>query len=492
MESRNSDGVTFIVSVQGEEIFRQHHDEPRWEHISLNLTPYSGKNVILRFTTNPGPSRDVGWDSAVWGEPKIVAEPVDTPINVGFFLPTEPIKSLPSEVQSVGQGQYFLETALPVQILLFFDSVQQVVPPYNLREVEFIAGLEFDGIFRLGSAWNSGTRTAADSGGVRKETIFAHPPRNGQTVLQFLLSLPQARDVTFAFSMGLADGSSGSNGVLFKVLLNGQSQVEQFIDTTGWVDAQISLADHAGDMVLLELVTNPSGSASYDWAHWADLLITAEGVESLSSEDVNRDGSVNILDLVLVAQAFGDKPPSDAGVDVNQDGQVNVLDLVLVARALGEDAAAPAAFDIFESQVATPEEMIALSQALDALEGMSEKSPDVEIAIRLLRHWLTNLSQTVAETKLLPNFPNPFNPETWIPYQLAEGADVTLFIYDSGGRLVRKIPLGFKASGYYLTRSEAVHWDGQNENGEQVSSGVYFVRLVAGEFSASRRAVIVK
>ena len=145
---------------------------------------------------------------------------------MGFFLPTEPIKSLPAGIRSVGQGQYFLETALPAQILLFFDPVQQVVPPYNLRDAEFVAGLEFDGIFRLGSAWNSGTRRGADSDGVRKETIFAHPPNNGQTVLQFLLSLPQARDVTFAFSMGLADGSSGSDGVLFKVLLNGQSQFE--------------------------------------------------------------------------------------------------------------------------------------------------------------------------------------------------------------------------------------------------------------------------
>ena len=489
----NSDGVTFIVSVQGEEIFRQHHDEPRWEHISLNLTRYSGENVLLRFTTNPGPAGNVGWDSAVWGEPKIVAEPVDAPINVEFFLPTEPTKRLPAEIRSVGQGQYFLETVLPDQILLFFEPVQKVVPPYNLRDAEFVTGLEFDGIFRLGSAWNSGTRTAADSGGVQKETIFAHPPSNGQTIIQFLLSLPQAQDATFAFSMGLADGSSGSNGVLFKVLLNGQSRFEQFIDTTGWVDAQISLADHAGEIVLLELVTNPHGFyANWDWAHWADLLITAEGVESQSSEDVNRDGMVNIFDLVLVAQAFGQQPPSNARADVNNDEQVNVLDLVLVARALGENAAAPSAFDIFESQVATPEEMIALSQALNALEGMLEKSPDVEIAIRLLRHWLTNLSQTVAETKLLPNFPNPFNPETWIPYQLAEGADVTVFIHDTGGVLVRTIPLGYKAAGYYLTRSEAAHWDGQNENGEQVSSGVYFVRFVAGEFSASRRVVIVK
>ena len=488
----NSDGVTFIVSVHGEEVFRQHHHEPRWEHIILNLTPYSGKDIVLRFTTNPGPAGNTGWDSAVWGEPEIVAEPVDTPIDVGFFLPAEPIKSLPSEVRSVGGGQYFLETRLPAQILLFFEPVQQVIPPYNLRNAEFVAGLEFDGIFRLGSAWNSGARAAATSSEVRKDTINVHPPRNGKTVLQFLLNLPQAQNVIFAFSMGLGDGSNLSDGVTFDVLLNGHSQSEQFINKTGWVDTQISLAEFPGETVLLELVTSPGESADYDWAHWADLLITAEGIENQSSEDINRDGIVNILDLVLVAQAIGGKPASNGRADVNNDGQVNVLDLVLVGGALGENAAAPNAFDIFESQVATPEEVVAVSNSLNALEGMPEKSPDVEIAIRLLRLWLTNLSQTVAETKLLPNFPNPFNPETWIPYQLAEGADVTLFIHDTGGRLVRTIPLGFKPAGYYLTRSEAAHWDGQNENWEQVSSGVYFLRFVAGEFSASRRVVVVK
>ncbi len=491
--SENSDGVTFIVSVQGDEIFRRHHDEQRWERVALNLTHYSGETVLLRFTTNPGPGGHTSWDWAVWGEPKIIAEPVDAPINVGFFVPTEPIKHFPAEIQSVGGGQYFLETALPTQILLFFEPVQQVVPPFNLRSAEFVAGLEFDGIFRLGSAFGSGARRVADSGGVRKETIFAHPPRDGETVLQFLLALPQARDATFAFSMGLGEGGSASNGVHFKVLLNGQSRFEQFIDTRGWMDARISLAEFAGEPVLLELVTNPAGSANSDKANWADLFITVEGVESESREDVNRDGSVNILDLVLVAQAFGGKPPSNARADVNNDGQVNVLDLVQVAGALGEDAAAaPTVFDTLETKTATPEEIVATSQALDALEGMSEPSRDVEMAIRFLRLWLTNLTQTVAETKLLPNFPNPFNPETWIPYQLAEGADVTVFIHDTGGRLIRQIPLGFKPAGYYLTRSEAAHWNGHNENGEQVSSGVYYLRFVAGEFSASRRVVVVK
>ena len=483
----HSNGVTFVVSLQGDEIFRRHHNEQKWQLISLDLTAYRGQQVTLRLTTNPGPNGDTGMDWARWGEPKIVSEPMKE--RIGFFLPNEPIKLLPDTIWNIGQGQYVLDTELPAKILFLIEPAQHVVPPYNLGEAPFVAGLQFEGIFKFGSAWGSGTRGWGTSGGVQKVSIQAHPPDGGQTVLQFLLPLPHAQEITFSFSMGLNDAGC-SLGVLFQVMLNGQVQFEHSTRVGGWVDAHLSLSKFVGETVLLELVTDPDGTSGCDAAYWADLLITAEGVESQPSEDVNRDGMVNILDLVLVAQEFGSKPPRNTQADVNNDGQVNILDLVQVARALGENAAAPSAFDIFESQV--PEEMIALSQALDALEGMSEKSPDVEIAIRLLRHWLTNLSQTVAETKLLPNFPNPFNPETWIPYQLAEEAEVTVFIHDTGGRLVRTIPLGFKAAGYYLTRSEAVHWDGQNENGEQVSSGVYFVRFVAGEFSASRRVVIVK
>ena len=484
-----SNGVTFVVSLQGDEIFRQHHNEQKWQHISLDLTPYQGQQAALRFTTNPGPNGHTGQDWARWGEPKIVSERIDE--HVEFFLPREPIKRLPNTVRNIGQGQYSLDTKLPAQILFLFEPAQHMMPRYNLMEAPFVAGLQFGGIFQLGSAWGSGTRGRGTSGGVQKESIQAHPPDEGQTVLQFLLSLPHAQEITFSYSMGLNDAGC-SLGVIFQVMLNGQTQFEHSTRVGGWVDAHLSLSEFAGETVLLELVTDPDGTSGCDAAHWADLFITAEGVESESREDVNRDGSVNILDLVLVAQAFGGKPPSNARADVNDDGQVNVLDLVQVAAVLGENAAAPNAFDIFKSKVVTPEQVIAVSQALNVLKGMPEKSPDVETAIRLLRLWLTNLTETVTETKLLPNFPNPFNPETWIPYQLAEGADIPVFIHDTGGRLVRQISLGSKPAGYYLTRSDAVHWDGQNENGEQVSSGVYFLRFVAGEFSASRRVVIMK
>ena len=95
-------------------------------------------------------------------------------------------------------------------------------------------------------------------------------------------------------------------------------------------------------------------------------------------------------------------------------------------------------------------------------------------------------------TQLLQNFPNPFNPETWIPYQLEKSADVTLQIYDTSGGVVRTLDLGFKQQGFYMTRSRAAYWDGRNNMGEQVASGVYFYSLNTPDFSATRKMLILK
>ncbi len=97
-----------------------------------------------------------------------------------------------------------------------------------------------------------------------------------------------------------------------------------------------------------------------------------------------------------------------------------------------------------------------------------------------------------AQTELLANYPNPFNPETWIPYRLAEDARVSLTIYGASGSLVRTIDIGFTPAAVYQGRSDAIYWDGRNDFGEQVSSGIYFYHLNAGDFSATRKMVIVK
>ena len=99
---------------------------------------------------------------------------------------------------------------------------------------------------------------------------------------------------------------------------------------------------------------------------------------------------------------------------------------------------------------------------------------------------------TPKRSQLLQNYPNPFNPETWIPYQLSEDSSVSVSIYDTTGQLIRTLPLGFQAAGFYNSRERAVYWDGRNTLGERVASGIYFYQLTTPSFQQTRRLVIVK
>lgn len=102
--------------------------------------------------------------------------------------------------------------------------------------------------------------------------------------------------------------------------------------------------------------------------------------------------------------------------------------------------------------------------------------------------------QTVSpdQTSLLANYPNPFNPETWIPYQLAKSAEVTLTIYSVNGQVIRRLVLGHQPPGIYHSKSRAAYWDGRNEQGERVASGIYFYTFIAGDFTATQKMLIRK
>ena len=119
------------------------------------------------------------------------------------------------------------------------------------------------------------------------------------------------------------------------------------------------------------------------------------------------------------------------------------------------------------------------------LNGEEDLEPAAEQA-------LTSVQLRPERTELHPNFPNPFNPETWLPYQLSEDAKVIIRIYNPTGRLVRRLDLGTQSAGYYTTREKAAHWDGKTESGEPAASGLYFYDIQAGDFSATRRMVILK
>ena len=196
---------------------------------------------------------------------------------------------------------------------------------------------------------------------------------------------------------------------------------------------------------------------------------------------------------MLVAGQFG--KTGEHGADVNGDGVVNIQDLVLVAGAFGTGAAAPSVRAVSRARLTVSDVEGWLIEARGLMRsGSGDASRPGGLSygrgIAVLEQLLANLIPK--ETALLANYPNPFNPETWIPYQLSEPAEVTVTIYAANGAVVRMLDLGHRRAGSYDSRSRAAYWDGRNAQGESVSSGVYFYTLQAGEFSATRKMVIRK
>ena len=227
------------------------------------------------------------------------------------------------------------------------------------------------------------------------------------------------------------------------------------------------------------LLTNSTGRSSRPQVVAAKVTVPPE-----QDEDVNADGVVNIQDLVLVASNFGQKGQNKA--DVNADGIVNIVDLTLVAAALSNATQAPSLhFSGLDMLTAAD-----LQQWLRAAQQIPLTIPTYRRGILMLEQLLAML--TPKETTLFANYPNPFNPETWIPYQLSKPAEVTLTIYAVDGTLIRTLVLGHQPVGMYHTKNRAAYWDGRNEVGEPVSSGVYFYTLTAGEFTATRKMLIRK
>ena len=211
--------------------------------------------------------------------------------------------------------------------------------------------------------------------------------------------------------------------------------------------------------------------------------------EHLRTGDVNRDGQVSILDMVLVAQRLGKTVPSGSEVDMNGDGIVNILDLILVAQNMGKSvvSASPSILAMDDIDGLDP---AVIRWWIERAQVENDGSIAFQEGIANLQRLLASLIPE--ETVLLANYPNPFNPETWIPYHLADPSDVQIAIYDTRGVLVHQLNLGHQREGYYTSRSRAAYWDGRNAVGERVASGIYFYVLTVGDFTATRKMLIRK
>ena len=227
-------------------------------------------------------------------------------------------------------------------------------------------------------------------------------------------------------------------------------------------------------------------------------IASVESPEPISpfDADVNGDDIVSPIDLSIVFTLITN-PNSDIAevdADINNDGIVDEEDLILIASALGSIAAAPSIRALRQEGISARDVQEMLTQA-KALPEVTQADPVYQRGIVVLERLLAILTKVRAVPKknaLLPNYPNPFNPETWIPYGLSEAADVEVSIYAVNGRLVRKLALGHQPAGLYQRKSRAAYWDGRNDFGERVASGLYFYTLTAGKFTATRKMLIRK
>ena len=218
--------------------------------------------------------------------------------------------------------------------------------------------------------------------------------------------------------------------------------------------------------------------------------------------DVIQDSVVDIRDMVAVGQNLsnsqltalltvqkgaGSVPDVDTyNPDADRNGVVNVDDLILVSSHLGENYKG--------SDVVQQSPIKQLREIYGMINAAHYNSPDIKKFKDHLNRVITmDRNQLPPVTyRLLANYPNPFNPDTWIPYQLSQASDVTISIYSASGELVRILDLGHKEPGAYISKERAVHWDGISSSGEKTASGVYFYVMRAGDFTATRKMIMEK
>ena len=249
--------------------------------------------------------------------------------------------------------------------------------------------------------------------------------------------------------------------------------------------------DDADASLLTEAISNGSTDAKYDVnndgnVNFDDLQLVLDNRDR-SPYDVNGDGTVDDADASLLTEAISNGS-TDAKYDVNNDGNVNFDDLQLVLdnRAPGA-AGAPS---IGQNLKLTAAQLERLQAQIELLIATGDRSPTAMRTLIYLQQFIALARPE--KTQLLANYPNPFNPETWIPYELATDTTVKITIYNTQGVVIRTLVLGHQSAGYYTGRDRAAYWDGRNALGEQVASGIYFYHFETDEMSSMRKMVILK
>ena len=290
------------------------------------------------------------------------------------------------------------------------------------------------------------------------------------TIKSANLSGTDVKELTSIQAVPMGIAVDGSRSKLYWTNARGRVQSAN-LDGSGITNVVSGLGSPA-ELVLSNSITAPAAAPAE----------TASG----SKYDVNGDGTVDTKDSDALIIAVAAKI-TDAKYDVNGDGTVDINDVVAVSANRDPGAAgAPTLVGMKLSAV----QIDRLQEQIDLLIATNDRSPAALRTLIYLQQLL--VTARPEKTQLLANYPNPFNPETWIPYELATDTDVRITIYNTQGVVIRTLQFGHQSGGYYTGRDRAAYWDGRNALGEQVASGLYFYQLETDEMSLMRKMVILK
>lgn len=271
-----SDGVTFTVLVNAEEAYKKHWAKRAWDEARVDLSPYRGKEVRLRFTTHPGPKDDTGWDWAIWGKPRVAVVEGSTVADLHIVLLQRPRTVLVADAQGdrvvEGEGAR-LRVALPATVVYLHDKEE--TSPIDTQAT--------------GASFTAGKYAC---GGVTKEGYFAHPPYRGEAKAalafgEFAVDLPRSaaessaqKPLRLVYSIGIEDGAKNTDGVLFRIEIDEKGKDRQVIAEdhcreTKWKACEVNLSGYRGRKVVLRFSTDAGATAHYDWACWAEPRIVA-------------------------------------------------------------------------------------------------------------------------------------------------------------------------------------------------------------------------
>jgi hypothetical protein len=326
----------------------------------------------------------------------------------------------------------------------------------------------------VGDVSGNGEVTAYDAALILQSTI------NGQTVFPTYWAASDASDQLASYGhhcdimMGMAD-------------VDGSGDISSY-------DALLALWQAAGITKLTPILNSNSGDKrcrlnihSYDRQRFG-VSIDLDDVVGIYSADIVMKYNPLVL---TVADVSG--TPSISGWLLEQgttgSGTRNAVSLRISLAGASQPAADGSLVTVSFDVLDTSQSSSIQPPPCDAIAKAQMAITEFRLNGGRLKSTIENLPGAFA---LLQNYPNPFNPETWIPYRLSEPADVTITIYNVNGQMVKRLGLGTRMPGHYIDRARAAYWDGRNEAGEEVSSGIYFYQLKAGQDDSVRKMIIAR